>query len=70
MLTAYGGGQEGNFGDLGSPTDSLPTFIYANSISPDPVLVTQAWGASLVLLVIVLALNLLVRNRSIGRRAI
>ncbi len=70
VLTAYGGGQAGNFGDLGSPTDSLPTFIYANSISPDPVLVTQAWGASLVLLVIVLALNLLVRNRSIGRRAI
>ncbi len=69
IFTAYGGGQAINAGDLGAPTDSLPTFIYYNSRAPDDILVSQAAGASLLLLAFVLLVNVLVRGRSIGRRA-
>ena len=69
MLTAYSGGQVINEFDMTSATDSLPTFIYYNAGQANDTLVAQAWGASLLLLVFVLLVNLLVRGRSIGRRA-
>jgi phosphate transport system permease protein len=69
IFTAYGGGQAINAGDLGAPTDSLPTFIYYNSRAPDDILVSQASGASLLLLAFVLLVNVLVRGRTVGRRA-
>lgn len=69
ILTAVGS-QALNVGDVLAPMDSLPTFIYFASGQPDDVLVAQAWSASLVLLVFVLVVNVLVRGRSIGRRAV
>lgn len=56
---------------LTEPVASLPLVIFRNYNSPSQVLLEQAWGAALVLIVIVLSLNisvrLLLRNR-IGRR--
>jgi phosphate transport system permease protein len=57
-----------NVGDLRAPMDALPLFIYANSGQPDPYLVSQAWAASLLLLVLVFVVNVLVRARTFGRR--
>lgn len=58
-----------------SPTEpiaSLPQTIFRNFNSPSQVLLQQAWGAALVLVVIVLAINLSVRlfmrRRRGGRR--
>ena len=69
ILTAIGN-QALNVGNLTAPMDSLPTFIYFNSGQPDDLLVAQAWGASLVLLLFVLIVNIAVRGRSVGRRAV
>jgi phosphate transport system permease protein len=60
LLTALGS-QLVNVGDFTKPMESLPTFIYASSGQPSPVLVGQAWAAALLLLVFVLAANILVR---------
>jgi phosphate transport system permease protein len=68
ILTSVGN-QSVNVGDLSQPMDSLPTFIYFASGQPSEVLTSQAWAASLVLLAFVLALNVIVRWRTIGRRA-
>jgi len=57
-----------NVGDLGRPMDALPLFVYANSGQPDPRNVEQAWGAAFLLLVFVLAVNVVVRARTFGRR--
>ena len=57
-----------NVGNFGKPMDALPLFIYNNATQPYPQLQQQAWGAALVLLVFVLAVNILVRWRTIGRR--
>ena len=58
-----------NVGDFTKPMDALPIFIYVNARQPFPALNQQAWGAALLLLIIVLAINILVRARSWGRRA-
>ena len=58
-----------NVGDFGKPMDSLPVFIYVNARQPYPVLNQQAWAAALLLLIVVLTINILVRARSLGRRA-
>jgi phosphate transport system permease protein len=58
-----------NVGDFGKPMDALPIFIYVNARQPFPALNQQAWGAALLLLIVVLAINVLVRARSWGRRA-
>lgn len=60
LLTALGS-RLINIGGLGTPMDSLPTFIYTNSGQPSPVLVGQAWAAALLLLVFVLVANVIVR---------
>jgi phosphate transport system permease protein len=57
-----------NVGDFGKPMDALPIFIYVNARQPFPVLNQQAWGAALLLLIVVLTINILVRARSWGRR--
>lgn len=69
-LTSYGGGQVVNIGDLAQPMDALPTFIYYNATQPSDILVGQAWGASLLLLAFIFVVNLLVRGRRIGSRAV
>ncbi len=58
-----------NVGDFGRPMDALPIFIYTNARQPFPALNQQAWGAAFLLLVFVLAVNVLVRFRTWGRRA-
>jgi phosphate transport system permease protein len=58
-----------NVGDFGKPMDSLPVFIYVNARQPFPALNQQAWAAALLLLIVVLTINILVRARSLGRRA-
>ena len=58
-----------NVGDFGKPMDALPVFIYVNARQPFPALNQQAWGAALLLLIVVLTINILVRARSWDRRA-
>jgi len=57
-----------NVGNFGQPMDALPLFIYRNATQPNAVLNDQAWGAAFLLLLVVLAINVLVRGRSWGRR--
>ncbi|MCL2358971.1 MAG: phosphate ABC transporter permease PstA [Candidatus Bathyarchaeota archaeon] len=55
------------FQGLGKAMDALPLRIFASSRSHLQVEQTQAWGAALVLILIVLALNIGVRLASRGR---
>ena len=55
------------FQGLNQPMDALPLRIFLNSRSPFPEIQAQAWGAALVLVLIVLALNIGVRLASRGR---
>lgn len=50
------------------PMDALPLRIFSNSRQPSPELQAQAWGAALILILIVLFLNILVRLASRGRK--
>jgi phosphate transport system permease protein len=68
ILTSLGN-QLINVGDLGQPMDALPLFIFVNARQPYPAQNAQAWGAALLLLLFVLVINVLVRGRSMGRRA-
>jgi phosphate transport system permease protein len=56
-----------NVGDLSKPMDSLPVFVYTNARAPITALNQQAWGAALLLLIIVLTINVAVRARSFRR---
>jgi phosphate transport system permease protein len=58
-----------NVGNFSEPMDALPLFIYNNARQPYEKLNEQAWGAAFLLLVFVLAINILVRFRTLGRRA-
>jgi phosphate transport system permease protein len=58
-----------NVGDFGKPMDSLPVFVYTNARAPITALNQQAWGAALLLLLIVLTINVAVRARSFRRNA-
>jgi phosphate transport system permease protein len=49
------------FASLFQPTESLTIFIYDYGFSSTSLQVAQAWGAALVLIIIMLALNLLVK---------
>jgi phosphate transport system permease protein len=55
-----------NVGGFGDPMSALPLFVYQNSRVPSKLFVAQAWSAAIVLLAIVLAINVLVRARSIN----
>ncbi|MFL5779561.1 MAG: phosphate ABC transporter permease PstA [Chloroflexota bacterium] len=58
-----------NVGDFSKPMDALPIFIYVNARQPFELQKQQAWGAALLLLAFVLVVNILVRARTLGRRA-
>jgi phosphate transport system permease protein len=47
--------------------DALPLRIWRNSLQPYPELQAQGWGAALVLILMVLALNIGVRLVSSGQ---
>jgi phosphate transport system permease protein len=49
------------FSGFSSPMDALPLRIFLDSRQPSPEIQAQAWGAALVLILIVLALNIGVR---------
>ncbi len=55
------------FQGFSQPMDALPLRIFLNSRQPSLDIQAQAWGASLVLILIVLALNISVRLASRGR---
>jgi phosphate transport system permease protein len=65
MLTILGNSYF--FQGFNQPIDALPLRIFLNSRQPSPEIQAQAWGASLVLILIVLALNVGVRLVSRGR---
>jgi len=66
IFTAFGN-QLINVGGLGKPMDALPLFIFVNARQPYEAQNSQAWGAALLLLLFVLAVNVIVRGRA-GRR--
>jgi phosphate transport system permease protein len=55
-----------NVGNWTQPMDSLTLFIYNGARSPINAVNDQAWGAALLLLLLVLGINVLVRSRSMG----
>ncbi len=55
------------FQGLNQPMAALPLVIWKNSLQPYPELQAQGWGAALVLIIVVLALNISVRLAS-GRK--
>jgi phosphate transport system permease protein len=55
------------FQGLDEPMDALPLRIFLNSRLPSAEAQAEAWGAALVLILIVLALNIIVRLASRGR---
>jgi phosphate transport system permease protein len=58
-----------NVGSFDKPMDALPLFVFINARQPITALNEQAWGAALLLLLIVLTINILVRIRTFsGRR--
>ncbi len=57
------------FQGFNQPMDALPLRIFLNSRQPSLDIQAQAWGASLVLILIVLVLNIAVRLVSRGRGA-
>lgn len=58
-----------NVGSLDKPMDALPLFVFVNARQPITALNQQAWGAALLLLLLVLTINVVVRVRTFaGRR--
>ncbi len=68
LLFTARGSEALNIGDWRSPMAALPLFVYQYSRLPDDLYVSQAWSAAIVLLAIVLAINVIVRGRSITSR--
>jgi phosphate transport system permease protein len=62
LMTALG--SQLSFSGLFSPVNTLTLFIFNAATSGNPPLVNQAWGASFVLLLIVLGINLAVKLTS------
>jgi phosphate transport system permease protein len=56
-----------NVGGLDKPMDALPLFVFINARQPIVALNQEAWGAALLLLLFVLAVNILVRARTVAR---
>jgi phosphate transport system permease protein len=65
LMTILGG--QYFFQNLGQPMDALPLRIYRDAFLPYSNFQAQAWGAALVLILIVLSLNIGVRVASRGR---
>jgi phosphate transport system permease protein len=68
LLFTARGSEALNVGDWGTTMSALPLFVYQYSRLPDKTYVAQAWSAAIVLLAIVLAINVIVRGRSVGSR--
>ena len=65
LVTALGSGA--SFQGLFNTIETMTLFIFQNATSGTPVLVQQAWGASFILLITVLGINILVRVATRGR---
>ena len=70
LLLAAGNTDQTNLNPTGSPIASMPTYIFNNVALPYPDAVTRAWGAALVLIILVAVLFTLARfigSRKPGR---
>jgi len=65
LLTAFG--SYIGFTGLFNPIMVMPLLIFQNAVSGTPSLVQQAWGASFILLITVLGINVLVKLVTRGR---
>lgn len=65
ILTVFG--SNFFFSSWTQPIDALPLRIYRDAFQDDPFTRQQAWGAALVLILIVLAFNICVRLATRGR---
>jgi phosphate transport system permease protein len=65
LLTAFGSYSSST--GLFNPIMVMPLLIFQNAVSGTPSLVDQAWGASFILLITVLGINILVRLATRGR---
>ena len=65
LLTAFG--SYTGFSGIFNPIAVMPLLIFQDAVSGTPSLVQQAWGASFVLLITVLGINILVRFATRGR---
>jgi phosphate transport system permease protein len=52
------------FQGFNQPIAALPLQIYTDALAPDPGIQARAWGAALVLILVVLSLNVVVRLAS------
>lgn len=68
LLFTARGSEALNVGDWSTTMSALPLFVYQYARLPDQLYVSQAWSAAIVLLVVVLAVNVVVRGRSITSR--
>ena len=55
------------FQGFNQPIAALPLQIYTDALAPDPGIQARAWGAALVLILVVLSLNVVVRLASRDR---
>ena len=67
LMTARGTNAE-NFLDFGTTMNAMPIVIYQYANAADERSIGQAWATALVLMVIALALNVLVRWRTVNSR--
>ena len=67
LMTARGTNAE-NFLDFGTTMNAMPIVIYQYAGAADERSIGQAWATALVLMVIALALNVLVRWRTVNSR--
>ena len=67
LMTARGTNAE-NFLDFGTTMNAMPILIYQYAGAADERSIGQAWATALVLMVIALALNVLVRWRTVNSR--
>lgn len=67
LMTARGTNAE-NWLDFSTTMNAMPIVIYQYSAAADDLLIGQAWATALVLMAIALAINVLVRGRTVNSR--
>ncbi|MEI6270754.1 MAG: phosphate ABC transporter permease PstA [Chloroflexota bacterium] len=67
LMTAHGTNAE-NFLDFGTTMNAMPIVIYQYANAADDRSIGQAWATALVLMALALALNVLVRWRTVNSR--
>jgi phosphate transport system permease protein len=55
------------FQGFNEPIAALPLQIYSDALAPDPGIQARAWGAALILILVVLSVNIVVRVATRGR---